>query len=240
VTDSRVWGPQLEQLSRSYRLIAIDQRGHGQSSVPGGSYEPVADAATVLGAVASDDAVVVALGDAAQVALRLAVRTDVTVRAVVLATPGVGSLISDDPEFDLTAEVGRPTDDPAREAVVVAAIAGDRDETARLLAEEPRALPPGHPARALFREMIVANVENVFREASLAPWDNLLASLRAPTLLVTNESPAQRLAAKALRRTGRHTVRDRAVRRSSAPDPQQPPRRGPRSARTNARATPSG
>jgi 3-oxoadipate enol-lactonase len=37
-TDLHLWQPQLSALSRHYRVLRYDQRGHGQSSVPPGPY----------------------------------------------------------------------------------------------------------------------------------------------------------------------------------------------------------
>lgn len=37
-TDMRIWDGVIEQLAADYRLITLDQRGHGQSDVPEGPY----------------------------------------------------------------------------------------------------------------------------------------------------------------------------------------------------------
>src|SRR5690606_26468171 len=37
-TDMRIWNGVIEQLAADYRLITLDQRGHGQSDVPEGPY----------------------------------------------------------------------------------------------------------------------------------------------------------------------------------------------------------
>ncbi len=37
-TDHRVWAPQIELLAERFRVIAVDQRGHGESPAPAGPY----------------------------------------------------------------------------------------------------------------------------------------------------------------------------------------------------------
>lgn len=43
-----VWNPQVTRLARSFRLLRIDLRGHGGSSVPNAAYGPVEYASDVL------------------------------------------------------------------------------------------------------------------------------------------------------------------------------------------------
>ena len=50
-SDHRMWAPQVEALKSQYSLIAIDNIGHGESSVPAGDYT-VADFAEAVIAVA--------------------------------------------------------------------------------------------------------------------------------------------------------------------------------------------
>ncbi|CAN5156568.1 3-oxoadipate enol-lactonase [soil metagenome] len=37
-TDMQMWAPQMARLSQEYRVLRYDQRGHGQSGAPAGSY----------------------------------------------------------------------------------------------------------------------------------------------------------------------------------------------------------
>ncbi|HEY4610273.1 MAG TPA: alpha/beta fold hydrolase, partial [Ilumatobacteraceae bacterium] len=50
-SDHRMWAPQIEALKSDYFIIAIDNIGHGESSVPSGDYS-VSDFAEAVIAVA--------------------------------------------------------------------------------------------------------------------------------------------------------------------------------------------
>ena len=61
VADRRMWGPQVEDLGRDHRVIAVDLRGYGETPLAAGAN--YSDAGDLLGVI---DAVV---GDTEQVAV---------------------------------------------------------------------------------------------------------------------------------------------------------------------------
>jgi pimeloyl-ACP methyl ester carboxylesterase len=89
--DGNDWSWQAPELERRYRVLIVDQRGHGHSDAPRGSYRPQVladDAAAFLEAVAPGQAAVVfghSMGGI--VASALAVRHPELVAGLVLADP---------------------------------------------------------------------------------------------------------------------------------------------------------
>jgi pimeloyl-ACP methyl ester carboxylesterase len=89
--DGTDWSWQAPELERRYRVLIVDQRGHGHSDAPRGSYRPQVladDAAALLEAVAPGQAAVVfghSMGGV--VASALAVRHPELVAGLVLVDP---------------------------------------------------------------------------------------------------------------------------------------------------------
>jgi pimeloyl-ACP methyl ester carboxylesterase len=89
--DGTDWSWQAPELERRYRVLVVDQRGHGHSDTPRGSYRPQVladDAASLLQAVAPGQAAVVfghSMGGV--VASALAVRHPELVAGLVLVDP---------------------------------------------------------------------------------------------------------------------------------------------------------
>ena len=87
-TDLTMWDPQLPRWTATHRVVRYDQRGHGASSVPDGSYtieQFGRDALAVLDAQDVDRADVCGLSLGGVVALWLAVNAPHRVGRVVLA-----------------------------------------------------------------------------------------------------------------------------------------------------------
>jgi pimeloyl-ACP methyl ester carboxylesterase len=165
-------------------------------------YDPVADTAAVLAELRVERPAVLAFGDAAGIALRLAARNDSSIRALILVVPQVGALIVDDPELGMDAQTPSGSVNPDVDPIFKATIEHDIGQLSRLLSEDPNALPPGHPARALVQDMVEANIKTVYDDVVLSPYDSGIAAAASdlPTLLITNDRPGLRFARRALRR----------------------------------------
>ena len=206
--DSRMWTEQQLAFREHYTVIAVDQRGHGDSPDPDKPYEPADDVATALSEFGIGEAAVVGIESGADFALRLAVSGRLSVRALVLANPVIAWLMveiaSADPEVD--AIMGERLEefftDPSAEPLRDAALSRDAETLIDVLASDPDMLSEGHPARPLLRTMFAANIGEVFRgELMMLPapgTDKRLADLDIPTLVLSNQGREPQLSVAAL------------------------------------------
>jgi 3-oxoadipate enol-lactonase len=93
-TSLQMWTPQVPSLSRDYRLISVDLRGHGRSPVPSGPYrmaDLAGDVTSLLDRLGIERASVCGLSLGGMVALTMAAanadRVDRLIAACVVAVP---------------------------------------------------------------------------------------------------------------------------------------------------------
>ena len=106
--SSRAWGPLPERLAGRYRVIIFDNRGAGRSSSSGlgfGVKEMADDAAAVLDAAGAASAFVFGISMGGMVALELALRHPVRVKAMALGATFAGWLRSRKPSLLTTSDV---------------------------------------------------------------------------------------------------------------------------------------
>ena len=86
ICSTDMWRPQIEHLANSYRVIAMDIRGHGQSgpSQPHSLYDLVDDALGVLDAEGVQSAVWLGLSIGGMISMRAALRAPDRVQGMVL------------------------------------------------------------------------------------------------------------------------------------------------------------
>ncbi len=108
----QVWQRQVQRLHRSFRTLAIDLRGHGDSDAPVGDYsirQHAADVAEVLRALGVRHAAVVGWSMGGQVAFRLAAENpDLVRRLVLVSTNAVRASRADHFPFGAPAETFLP------------------------------------------------------------------------------------------------------------------------------------
>jgi 3-oxoadipate enol-lactonase len=92
--DGRMWARQIEPLSRHYRVIVPDTRGHGASSTPSGPFRPHDDVARLLDHLDVGPAALVGLSMGAGIAVDTALEHPDRVERVVVC--GAGTSV---PEF---------------------------------------------------------------------------------------------------------------------------------------------
>jgi 3-oxoadipate enol-lactonase len=97
-TSMQMWDPQIPDLSRAFRVLSVDLRGHGRSPAPDGPYtmgELAADVVALLDALDIERASVCGLSLGGMVGLTMAAvapdRVDRLVAACVVAIPPVPS-----------------------------------------------------------------------------------------------------------------------------------------------------
>jgi pimeloyl-ACP methyl ester carboxylesterase len=94
-SSQRIWDLMLPRLTRRFRVVTYDARGHGLSSKPSSGYgfdSIVADARAVIRVVALRRPIVVGHSWGAMVALELAARHPRVVEGAVLVDGGIGTL----------------------------------------------------------------------------------------------------------------------------------------------------
>jgi pimeloyl-ACP methyl ester carboxylesterase len=94
-SSQRIWDLMLPRLTRRFRVVTYDARGHGLSAKPSGGYgfDPiVADARAVIRAAGLRRPIVVGHSWGATVALELAARHPRAVSGAVLVDGGIGAL----------------------------------------------------------------------------------------------------------------------------------------------------
>jgi pimeloyl-ACP methyl ester carboxylesterase len=97
--DSRLWLGQFSALMPEHLVIAPDQRGHGGSTPPSSSYDPVEDVGSVMAATGVRAAAFVGLDEGAEHAVRLACAHPELVFALVLVAPVLKVFVREAPDF---------------------------------------------------------------------------------------------------------------------------------------------
>lgn len=132
--DHQNWASVAPALSRWFRVLTYDRRGHSKSERPGGQgsiQEDVADIATLLEELGHSPAHVVGNSFGASIVLRLAIARSDLFRSMIVHEPPLFGLLKNDPESnDALATVrGRIS------AVVSLLTSGDRTAGARQFVE---------------------------------------------------------------------------------------------------------
>lgn len=87
--DRSMWDPQVEALSRSYRVLRYDLRGFGESTPPSAPYSHTDDLAFLLDSCELDRVVLIGLSLGANIALEFASLFPDRIHHMVLASPGL-------------------------------------------------------------------------------------------------------------------------------------------------------
>ena len=170
--DRTFWDLAWPGLSALGRAIRFDARGFGGSPDPGGPWSPAEDAAAVLDAAGSEQAIVVGVSFGSHVALELAVRRPERVAALVLVSgPGAedDELLARFDEVDAAMERGEVDAANAMEVDLWAARAS-RDVREWLIAQN----------RALLVRQSAIEAEPEMTEPSAS-------ELRVPALVLLGE-----------------------------------------------------
>lgn len=162
--DRHNWDPVVPELSRNFRVLTYDRRGHGRSQsarTQGSAEEDGADAAAILTRLGFTPAHVVGQSTGGIVALRLAVDHPHVVRSLSVHEPPLLGLLAGDPAFAPMLAEGRVR----REAVTKVIENGDAEGGARLFVETQMAGPGGWDKLPQpIREMFIANANNYLDE----------------------------------------------------------------------------
>jgi non-heme chloroperoxidase len=159
VSDYREWSIQMKPLARRYRVIAYSRRYHWPNAQPGTNVDAshevqVEDLAAIIKALKIGPAHLVGHSFGGAVALHLAVRYPELVRTLVLAEPGVVSIMGNTPEADEAASKKVPTH---RDRMNEAFKRGDPEQIVRTYAAT---VAPGvfEKVKPEVRQMLLENV----------------------------------------------------------------------------------
>lgn len=196
--DHRMFGPQLEELSHQFRVIAPDRRGFGKSDINPDLRLELDDIDAVLDALSEDTTHLLGMSQGGRIALRYATTKPERVRSLMLQ----GAVI-DGYDVALSEDDGVPVAEYAELAAN-----GRLDEVVDHWLHHPMMqLAERHQSaqqllRNIMKEYRGLDLIN-FDAASYAPANdvlNALPDLKIPTLLLTGaeESPIRRAHAAAM------------------------------------------
>jgi pimeloyl-ACP methyl ester carboxylesterase len=184
-SDRGVWRLVGPDLARSFRVVAVDRRGHGRTNLPtGGSRVDQEDDLARLIESLGGPATVVGTSFGGSIALGLASRRPDLVRAVVAHEPPLISVVADDAEL----RPGLSAVDESMRAIIGLVEAGQPAKAAERFVEEI-ALGPGSWAVMPddFRETMVVASSAFASEQQDPSWAYIdplaLADIDCPVLL---------------------------------------------------------
>ena len=169
--DSHDWNWQIPHFLGSHRVIAVDNRGHGRSSVPDDGYEPrqfAADIAGLLGQLGTGPVVAVGHSLGGAIVSALAVEHPDLVRAVVSVDPGY--LLPDEyrPMIEAMAD-GLRTGDPVASAQTFLSASYSPASPAALKTWHMRRIAgvPGHVLQQTLGSIFIGPEALGFRDTSV-------------------------------------------------------------------------
>ena len=188
------WDLVVPQLENSFRVLAYDRRGHGDSERPGGQgsiLEDVADLAALIENLGLAPAWVAGNSLGGSITLRLAGDRPELLRGITVHEPPLFSLIEDDPNLAPLAEKDAKTDAKAAELIA----SGDHAGAAEYFIE---ANAPGMWTQSPpeFRKIMIDNAPSFLDDANdpdLATFElEWIRGFPAPALLTLgDQSPPQ-------------------------------------------------
>jgi len=108
--DSRMWNKQVQELSKTNRVVTYDMRGFGKSSLPVGQYSHQEDLHELLKSLDISEAKIVGHSFGGAVAIEYALRYPNEVRSLVLISSGLSGAKGDNTEWNVLAELGKVGD----------------------------------------------------------------------------------------------------------------------------------
>ncbi len=108
--DSRIWGKQVEELSKTNKVITYDMRGFGKSSLPNGKYSHTEDLHQLLKELNIQKAKIVGHSFGGEIATEYALKYPNEVNSLVLISPSLRGVKVNTGEWEAYVELGRTGD----------------------------------------------------------------------------------------------------------------------------------
>jgi pimeloyl-ACP methyl ester carboxylesterase len=105
--DSRIWNKQVEELSKTNKVITYDLRGFGKSSLPSGRYSHKEDLNELLKHLKIESAKIVGHSFGGEIAVEYALTYPERVKSLVLVSPGLSGTSGDNTEWNELSRLGR-------------------------------------------------------------------------------------------------------------------------------------
>jgi pimeloyl-ACP methyl ester carboxylesterase len=105
--DSRIWEKQVEQLSKTNKVITYDLRGFGKSSIPNGKYSHTEDLHELLKELGIQKAKIVGHSFGGEIAVEYALEYPNEVNNLVLISPSLRGVKGDTSEWEALEELGK-------------------------------------------------------------------------------------------------------------------------------------
>jgi len=108
--DSRIWEKQVEELSKTNKVITYDMRGFGKSSLPNGRYSHTEDLNQLLKELNIKKAKIVGHSFGGEIAVEYALKYPNEVNSLVLISPSLRGVKVNTQEWEAYVELGRTGD----------------------------------------------------------------------------------------------------------------------------------
>ena len=108
--DSRIWEKQVEELSKTNKVITYDLRGFGKSSLPNGKYSHTEDLNQLLKELNIQNAKIVGHSFGGEIAVEYALKYPNEVNSLVLISPSLRGVKVNTREWEAYVELGRTGD----------------------------------------------------------------------------------------------------------------------------------
>ncbi len=105
--DSRMWKPQVQELSTNYRVITYDLRGFGKSSVPVDKYSHVGDLHTLLQHLGINTSSLVGHSFGGEIAIQFTLEYPDIVNRLVLISSSLSGYSFENSSWNVLKELGR-------------------------------------------------------------------------------------------------------------------------------------
>lgn len=105
--DSRIWDKQVEELSKTNKVVTYDLRGFGESSLPSGKYDHTEDLHELLKNLKISNPEIVGHSFGGEIAVDYALEYPEEVKSLVLVSPGLSGMGGDNTEWNELSRLGR-------------------------------------------------------------------------------------------------------------------------------------